>query len=595
MNAPIVLAAVAAVSLSLPAAASGGLKLVSPSDGETVSALTEAQRRFLDLPAETRMKWMADPDRRRELRKGGVQPVRLSWEDPAAEGGPRRSYNVSVVREDDGLPVFLDTTVGDSVEVRNLEIGRDWLWTVRAMEGGRVVDTATGVFKTEDRAPRVIDAGEVPNVRDIGGRVGLDGRRVRQGLVFRTAGMNSNAKSSPYTADEVAAMRESGAVDAFAKAWAVRKASLEGVKGSGRPVSPVAFPLSSKWTVFYPDTGLFAKSGAAAIVALGSSVPETFLGAEPQAAEADASGKVVLGEARDCRGPAVLMQVVDAPEEGWATVGCGADWYWALSIGGVPLADRVMGGNSKSPIDANNAPLLVPVEKGPNLVVATVYSGSGGWCWCMRAAPPEPIARVVSKSLADAEAGLAVAETFRGGTPFIPGKNRTTSPETRHLLLDTLAFKTDIDLRSDGECAGMTGAPLGDSVGWTHVSSACYEAMQGDWGRKQFAKVFRVFLDKSNYPIAFHCIAGRDRTGAVAFIVEGLLGVEEDELRKDWEATVFRDGDMGFTTERLYLKLLDGFEKLPGDTLAEKLEGYVLSLGFTREDVEFLRDWLLEP
>ena len=32
--------------------------------------------------------------------------------------------------------------------------------------------------------------------------------------------------------------------------------------------------------------------------------------------------------------------------------------------------------------------------------------------------------------------------------------------------------------------------------------------MLGDEGRKAFAEDFRVFLDKANYPIVFHCIAG---------------------------------------------------------------------------------------
>ena len=43
-----------------------------------------------------------------------------------------------------------------------------------------------------------------------------------------------------------------------------------------------------------------------------------------------------------------------------------------------------------------------------------------------------------------------------------------------------------------------------------------------------------MFLDPANYPIDFHCIAGQDRTGAVAFILNALLGVEEEELYLDW-------------------------------------------------------------
>ena len=119
--------------------------------------------------------------------------------------------------------------------------------------------------------------------------------------------------------------------------------------------------------------------------------------------------------------------------------------------------------------------------------------------------------------------------------------------------------------------------------------------MQGDWGREAFAKVFRVFLDPAAYPIVFHCIAGQDRTGAVAFILGALLGVEEEQLWLDWEVTAFHNRDAAFNHGRLFDKLVRGVDRWPGDTLHERVEAYVLDLGFTPEDIAKLRDILLEP
>lgn len=55
------------------------------------------------------------------------------------------------------------------------------------------------------------------------------------------------------------------------------------------------------------------------------------------------------------------------------------------------------------------------------------------------------------------------------------------------------------------------------------------------------------------------------------------------------------DGDLHFRTDHLFEKLVSGFNRWPKETLREHVEEDVISLGFTKEDIAFLRDWLLEP
>lgn len=571
----------------------GALRLVAPEDGETVSLLAEEQRRFLDSPAAERAAWIADPERRRTLRASGFARVKLVWEDAgAAAGGPRRSYAVSVVRERDGLPVFFETTAGTGCEVKNLEAGREWRWTVRAVEGGRAVAEATGRFRTEDRAPRVLDAGAVPNVRDIGGRAALGGRRVRQGLVFRMGSMNGNSRSGVFSRAQLVAMKRAGVLTARAASWRDRKAFLDAVRDRTLPVRPVGFPVSRGWTVFYPDKARFAADGLAALSELRGGIPASFLGARPVRKTADAEGSVDLGAPEDRKGPAVLMQVVEAVREGTAVVGCGADWYWSFRCGGVPVANYLFGGNPAAGTDAGSAALLVPVKRGANLVAAVVYSGSCGWRWCMREAPEVPLARALAESSAAAEERLDDLSVTDDGC--VLGASRVDDPATRHLLLDTLAVKTDLDLRSAGECAGMTGSPLGGTVAWAHLPMAFYGEVLAPQGRALFRDVLRVFLDPGGYPVAMHCYGGRDRTGTVAFLLGGLLGVEEDELCKDYETTVFQDRTLDADIHGQFLAMVEGIRALPGGTLPEKIEGFVLSLGFSRDDIEKLRGLLLE-
>jgi protein-tyrosine phosphatase len=177
---------------------------------------------------------------------------------------------------------------------------------------------------------------------------------------------------------------------------------------------------------------------------------------------------------------------------------------------------------------------------------------------------------------------------------FKAGDSRVT-PETRSLLFDRFGVRTDVDLRSDGECRGMDGSPLGPDVRWAHVSSASYGDLQLDWGRDAFRRVFAVFLDPASAAIDFHCIAGQDRTGAVAFVVLAILGVSEEDLARDWEATALWNPFDHFNHAARYDKLVRGFDRWPGKTINERVEAYVLSLGFSPADLDAFRKRLLEP
>ena len=51
--------------------------------------------------------------------------------------------------------------------------------------------------------------------------------------------------------------------------------------------------------------------------------------------------------------------------------------------------------------------------------------------------------------------------------------------------------------------------------------------------------IFTKLADSSSYPVYFHCNAGADRTGTLAFLLNGLLGVSYADLIKDFELTTF--------------------------------------------------------
>lgn len=129
-----------------------------------------------------------------------------------------------------------------------------------------------------------------------------------------------------------------------------------------------------------------------------------------------------------------------------------------------------------------------------------------------------------------------------------------------------LGIRTQLDLRSNSEFKAdlVNGASkLGEDVKTINIPATQYKAFLND---RITAKEIKVFADWSNYPIYFHCAAGADRTGSLAFLLQGLCGVEEPSLIMDYELTVYRNKTHAEFPE--FVKIIRGFD---GETMQEKL------------------------
>lgn len=348
------------------------LRLISPQDGTNVLTQKADQRDYLSADRVERFRLMKSPaDRARLLAVGATQqPLPLEW-----RGDGKGPYTLTIgFAEGGGEQRF---TVADRTKVylTNLELGRNYVWSVIDEYG----ESASGSFLTDAAAPRFLKAGGVGNFRDLGGWVTQSGARVRQNLIFRSAGLRFSSKST----------------------------------GSA----------------FRP--------------------------------------KVKLGARR-------------VTDEGIAT------------------------------------------------------------------------------------------------------------------LRADFKIKTDLELRTHQETAGMETTVLGSGVEWRCISFAAYDFIDNSIrGREPFVKIFRIFADKSNYPILMHCSGGRDRTGTLAFLLNGLLGVSEEDLCRDWECSIFSDPGLSFAPERIE-GLLNYLERYPGKTVNARIEAYALSSGVTAEEIAAFRAIMLE-
>ena len=408
-----------AIALS-PAVA--GIELVAPKEGETVEQLWPDVKAFLDLPREGRQhnrEKISKKEAKLFHKHVGAKPVEFRW-----TGDSAGVYTLKVMRAPDGR-VFVERTVtGLVAQVSGrLEVGRDWTWSV---SDGK--SSAEGAFKTEDRAPRIVSFEGIRNARDLGGWKGLDGRRVKQGMMLRTGGLNYNAKCVYYSYEEI--------LDLF------KQGKLAGA-GVGRNAAELSREYASK-----------------------------------------------LGR-----------------------------------------------GNG---IDKNFLRLIKEAPKGP-------------------------------------------------------GEERMT-PADRDYLLNFWKMKSDLDLRGDWETFGMLFSPLGKDVNWFHCETKSgYGGIVSPVGRACQTLNVSVLVNEKNFPVDFHCIGGTDRTGTMAYLLNGFLGVAEEDLIRDYEMSFIGGGGVDKRHYAWLTGLVKAVRELPGKTIADKVWGYYRSLGFTDEQLTELRERLLEP
>ena len=165
----------------------------------------------------------------------------------------------------------------------------------------------------------------------------------------------------------------------------------------------------------------------------------------------------------------------------------------------------------------------------------------------------------------------------------------------RRRIVGELGVRTDLDLRRKSELVVKDASPLGDGVRFELTPIPLYDGIFTKDGRAAFARALKVAMDERNWPLAFHCKTGKDRTGTLAFVLLTLLGVDEETICLDWELTAFHVPELSRLSHApRYDRLLAGFMELSGATLREKVEGYVHSLGISEKEISEFRERMLE-
>lgn len=184
----------------------------------------------------------------------------------------------------------------------------------------------------------------------------------------------------------------------------------------------------------------------------------------------------------------------------------------------------------------------------------------------------------------------AALESLKGGKRFSKVK-----PENAAEIVRRYGIRTELDLRSESEIAGIDSSVLGPSVKWVNLHAGFYAGALCERGRKEYRAIFDLFLDESRYPIIYHCAAGQDRTGTLSFTLNALLGVSEDDLFRDWEMSGLANPSMRFVHEKCIDKFVTELRKAyPAPTIRESCEKFVRDCGVTDEEISRFRKFMLE-
>lgn len=152
------------------------------------------------------------------------------------------------------------------------------------------------------------------------------------------------------------------------------------------------------------------------------------------------------------------------------------------------------------------------------------------------------------------------------------------------MMKEVLEVKLEIDLRGYEELGKISASPLGNDVNYYRESMSCGGNILTK-NVEQIKNIFSFLANEENYPLIVHCNIGTDRTGLIAFLINGLLGVSEDGLYLDYVFSNF--GSIGGgRASQVISNYLSIFESCEGKSLNEKIYNYLSEIGIKTTDMD---------
>ncbi len=170
-------------------------------------------------------------------------------------------------------------------------------------------------------------------------------------------------------------------------------------------------------------------------------------------------------------------------------------------------------------------------------------------------------------------------------------------------VVDRYGVRMDFDLRSSSEIDAnqVKADPLGKTAAYTRISGVQYRNTFENPAKLK--SELELFTDPANFPMIFHCSAGRDRTGTLTALLLAVCGVSESDIVRDYEITYIPVAGAFYVPpdtaeDPLNRLLLPFFAHLRAEYQSDDLrvcaERLMLSAGLTADEITAIRRNLLD-
>ena len=191
---------------------------------------------------------------------------------------------------------------------------------------------------------------------------------------------------------------------------------------------------------------------------------------------------------------------------------------------------------------------------------------------------------------------------YRGGR--LEGSTMNTRGK-KDILAEGIGAQLDLRGKSD-----VLKSPAIESFAFCApvIESGGTSMLDKDKAKTKECFEFVVNSLRENKPVYFHCSLGRDRTGTMAMLLLGLLGVRDGDVSKEYEVTYFapRGWSIAYSetyttfqnnrTKWIYSDAAPFFWNFAGEdgSFADGIQNYLLSIGVSQTDIDDYRSMMLE-